>query len=143
MPVFTMAPRRGTSRISATFTESTLPGIGYTLTIRKGPKVTRERYNELGAALGALERAGVEIEGSADARPEGGTFMRKITPVQQVVGRLELSGAGRLRAGVDVRGDGSSEAYTGRVRRRLIEGRPGESAYDALRRQLGDGAKRP
>ena len=104
--------------------------------------MTRERYNELDAALGALERAGVEIQDSADARPEGGTFMRKITPVQQVVGRLELSGPRRLRAGVDVRGDGSSEAYTGRVRRRLIEGRPGESAYDALRRQLDDGAKR-
>jgi hypothetical protein len=112
--------------------------MGYTLTIRKGAKVTRERYSDLGAALGAVERLGIEIERSANARPRGGTFMRRLEPVQQVLARLELSGSGRLRAGVDVRGDGSSEAFTGRVRRRLIEQRDRETAYDALRRTVMD-----
>ena len=97
----------------------------------------RERYDELDAALIAVEAHGRELERTAHGQqPRGGTFIRKIDPVQQVVARLELSGPGRLRAGLDVRGDGSSEAFTGRVRRRLLEQRRDESAYDALRRTL-------
>lgn len=109
----------------------------FTLTIRQGPKVSRERRTDLDAALEAMEEHGRELEGGANARAAGGTLIRRIEPVQRVVARLELSGPGRLRAGVDVRGDGSSEAFTGRLRRRLVEQRAGESAYDALRRELG------
>ena len=108
----------------------------YTVTIRQGPKVTRERYAELEAAVGAVEERGRELQRGADARAVGGGLIRRIEPVQQVVARLELRGPGRVRAGVDVRGDGSSEAYTGRVRRRLVEQRAGEDAYRALRRAL-------
>ena len=54
-----------------------------------------------------------------------------------MVGRVELAGPSRLRVGVDVRGVGSLESYTGRLRRKLIEQRRGESAFDALRRELG------
>ena len=57
--------------------------------------------------------------------------------------RLKLSGPRRLRAGVDVRGDGLSEAFTGRVRRRVVEQRDGESAYDALRRASVSGSWAP
>jgi hypothetical protein len=56
--------------------------------------------------------------------------------VQIVVGRLELRGPARLRAGVDIRGDGSSEAFTGQVRRQVVPQQSGESSYDALRRAL-------
>jgi hypothetical protein len=37
---------------------------------------------------------------------------------------------------VDVRGDGSIEAYIGRVKREVVRQRKGESAYKALRRAL-------
>jgi hypothetical protein len=107
------------------------------LTIRNGAKVTRERHRDLAAALRAIEDRGVELERDAHSRPRGGTLMRRLDPVQQVVARLELSGRG-LRAGVDVRGNGSSEAFTGRMRRRLIEQRRHETAYQALRRTLDE-----
>jgi hypothetical protein len=108
----------------------------YTLTIRSRAKVRKERYAELEEALAAVERIGGELSDGATERPVGGTLIRRFEPVQQVVGRIELAGPGKLRAGVDVRGDGSSEAFTGRVRRSLVEQRRGESAYDALRRVL-------
>ena len=98
--------------------------------------MTRERYTDLSGALGAIEKHGSRLERTAHARARGGTLIRRMEPVQQVVARLELSGPDRLRAGVDVRGDGSSEAFTGRFRRQVVEQRSGESAYDALRRVL-------
>ena len=108
----------------------------YLLTVRAGAKVRKTRCAALHVALEVMERQGRELEENADGRPEGGTLMRRLEPVQIVVARLELSGPRRLRAGVDVRGDGSSEAFTGRLRRRVLEQRGGESAYDALRRTL-------
>jgi Arc/MetJ-type ribon-helix-helix transcriptional regulator len=99
-------------------------------------KVKRESFESLDDALRELDARVEENARSADARAEGGGLMRRIEPVQQVVARLELSGPGRVRAGVDVRGDGSSEAWTGRFRRELVEQKRRESATDALRRAL-------
>jgi hypothetical protein len=107
---------------------------GYTVTVRRRGGAERQRHDKRGDALAAIERLGREAEREADARPEGGGLMRRIEPVQQVVARIELRGPGRLRAGVDVRGDGSSEAFTGRMRREVVEQRDGESAFEALRR---------
>jgi hypothetical protein len=108
----------------------------YRLTIRARPRVEKERFGELGPALDSVERRGRELEAEAHGQPAGGTLMRRLDPVQIVVARLELSGPRGLRAGVDVRGDGSSEAYTGRIRRRVIEQLNGESSYDARRREV-------
>jgi hypothetical protein len=108
----------------------------YKLLVRDGPRVTRERFDDLAAALAALEAHGLELEDTTDPRAVKSLLGRDYQPVQQVRARLELRGPG-LRAGVDVRGDGSSEAFTGRVKRRLVEQRAGESPYDALRRAIG------
>jgi hypothetical protein len=109
---------------------------GYKVTVRHGPRVRKERFDDLASALHAMERAGRELERNANRGAVDVKLLRRFEPVQQVAARIELSGPARLRAGVDVRGDGSAEGYTGRVRRRLVEQRKGESAYDALRRAL-------
>jgi len=61
-------------------------------------------------------------------------FGREFAPVQQVAARGEIKGPKGLRVGVDVRGDGSAEAWSGRFTKQLIEQQKGENAYSALRR---------
>jgi hypothetical protein len=106
------------------------------LKTRSGAKVERASFGDLGDALAALERRGEELQEGVDSRTIDLKVGRRFEPVQQVVARLELAGPGRLRAGIDIRGDGSAEAWTGRLRRTLLEQLPRESPYDALRRSL-------
>jgi len=115
--------------------------VPWNLTVRARGKVLRARYQQLGEALDAAEDAARDAAQSAP-RKAVDAKIRKFEPVQQVVARVELAGPERLlpkvRAGIDVRGDGSSEAYLGRTRRQLIEQRKRETAYQALRRVLED-----
>ena len=107
----------------------------YTLTVRRRGATDRERFDSLEDALAALQdRLDGVVRGERRGEERG--LSRAYAPVQQVAVRGEVAGPGGLRGGVDVRGDGSAEAYTGRLRRRLVERRAGESAYDALRRAL-------
>ena len=108
----------------------------YAITVRTRGKVRRTRFESLGEALDALRASAAELERDDHTSAVGGGLLRRFDPVGQVVGRVELSGPARLRAGVDIRGDGSSEAFRGRIRRSLIEQRPDESATDALARTL-------
>jgi len=108
------------------------------LTVRDGPRVTRQRYDTRDEALAALEEREQELSSHA-SRQEVTFFTRRIDPAAQVAVRLEIAGPwreGSPHGGVDLRGDGSAEAFTGRVRRSLIEQRRGESAAAALRRVL-------
>jgi hypothetical protein len=68
--------------------------------------------------------------------------LRRYGPEEQVVARIELAGPERrlasVHAGVDVRGDGSTEAYLGRVRRKPLDRRGDEDAVSAIKRTLVD-----
>src|SRR5215813_7739025 len=109
----------------------------YTLTTRISGEVSHDHFDTLDAAFDALARQGNTLQGQADAEIVGGNLMRRYEPEQQVVARVELSGPKRLHLGVDVRGDGSAVPFTGRLMRKQVERRDGETAYDALRRVGG------
>jgi hypothetical protein len=113
--------------------------VPWKLTVRVGPKVKRTPFDTLELALDALEERARDLSDAAPRQPVDAKI-RRFEPAQQVFARLELAGPQRfvpnVRVGVDVRGDGSLEAYQGRVRRELIEQRKGETTYSALRRAL-------
>ena len=105
------------------------------VTVRTGPRVEKLQAGSLDEALELLEAetrvaATTTRRGTIDAR------FRTFEPADQVATRAELRGP-RVRAGLDVRGDASVQAWTGRVRRAPVEPESGEDAYAALRRVVG------
>jgi hypothetical protein len=107
---------------------------GWRVTVRTGPKVEHVAAETLEEALDALElharaAANTERRAPVDMR------VRRYEPGDQVAVRAELRGPG-VKAGVDVRGDGSVGAWTGRVRRRALDPEDGETPYEALRRAV-------
>lgn len=110
----------------------------YRLTVRHGPKVTRERFELLDDAIAALEAAAKRIR-SAGPLPAR-KLIREFEPGGQVAGRVEISlGGGFLRrgeeAGVDVMGDGSFVPFAGGSGR--IELDPERSGpFEAVREAL-------
>jgi hypothetical protein len=106
----------------------------YKIVMRFGPRVEKERFASLDEALDALDR---RIP-SVSRREPRSALGRDYEPVRQVAGRLELRGPDGVRGGLDVRGDGSVEPYTGWVRKRVVEPREGEPPVAALRRALAE-----
>lgn len=100
--------------------------------MRSKGRVDRERFDSLEAALDELEVRGRELQRTTRAKPVDTKVLGRYEPAQQVSARLELAG----RGGVDIHGDGSAVAFTGRMRRRMLRETGTESAYDALRRAL-------
>jgi hypothetical protein len=109
-------------------------GADFKVKVRLGPKVTRAAAGSLDAALRLVEQEARVVANRPAAR-EVKLGRKAFSPEQQVAGRIELTGPG-VRAGIDVRGNGDVEAWTGRIRRTLVEQEQGESPYAALRRAL-------
>jgi len=105
------------------------------VTVRTGPKVERVEAATLDEALDALEFH-TRAAATAERRRTVDLRVRRYEPGDQVAVRAELRGPGRVRAGFDVRGDGTVEAWTGRVRRARVEPQDGVSPYEALRNSL-------
>ena len=102
------------------------------LKARLGSRVEKSKHDSLDEALDAISaRTGV-----VPRRGSARGIARSYEPTAQVAGRFEVSGPGGARGGLDVRGDGSAESYTGLVRKRLVEQEGDESPLDALRRAL-------
>jgi hypothetical protein len=101
--------------------------------------VERFRFDALEPALDALEERVDDLVDGEAANPAD-TKLRRYGPEQQVAARLELSGPQRrlptVHAGVDIHGDGSTEPYLGRIRRRSVQQGAGEGAVAAIRRAL-------
>jgi len=110
---------------------------GWTLTVRHGPRVSREHFDTLDAAIDALSASADEVKGQGPL--DTVKAFRDYGPERRVAARLELSTGGWLRgrdAGVDVMGDGSLVAYAGGIRKRPLANAEG-SPLEALRRELG------
>jgi hypothetical protein len=97
------------------------------------------RFDALDRALDALKSRASALADDAARQPQK-TELKRYSPAEQVVARVELSGPERRlasrHAGIDVRGDGSSEPYVGRVRRKPLETPDGEDVFSALHRAL-------
>lgn len=106
-----------------------------TVVVRITGRVEKHPCATLDEALDLLEHE-LRAHATSTRRGTAKVLGREYEPVAQVVARGELRGPGRLRSGIDVRGDGSAEAWTGRMRKQLIATQGREDAYGALRRVL-------
>jgi len=112
--------------------------VSFRVTVRSGPSFEKHGAPTLDEALDVAERE-ARVAAAGPRRRPVRLRSRSFEPVQQVATRVELRGPG-MRGGLDVRGDGSVEAWTGGWRRRVIEQEGRETPYAALRRALGSGS---
>jgi hypothetical protein len=111
--------------------------MAYKLTVRHGPKVVRESFDDLGGAIAAMKAHAEAI------RAEGGldevSVLRTFEPKDLVAGRIEISTGSLFRrgrdAGLDVMGDGHFIPYAGGVGRRELPV-DGDEAFAAIEAEL-------
>ena len=115
--------------------------MSWRVTVRTGPKVEKEHRETLEAALDAVELH-ARAAANTERRAAVDTRVRRYESGDQVAARVELSGP-RVSAGVDVRGDGAVQAWTGRWRRRPLPLEDDETVYEALRKEVARAGIRP
>lgn len=111
----------------------------YVVLMRLPGGTRKSRFATLDEALDALDYESRAL--TTAIRPRSARALgREYEPEQLVAVRAELRGPGGLRAGIDVHGDVSAQAFTGRVNRVPIEPRDDEDAWAALRRVVRERA---
>lgn len=112
------------------------------LTVRDGPSVARSSHGSLSDAVDRLQAETAAAAARPDAAPVDARI-RRFEPGDRVVLRAEVRGPQRFFAGtacgMDVRGDGRLEPWVGGRSRTVVEVGPRETAWQALRRELGIG----
>jgi hypothetical protein len=107
------------------------------LVVRHGSQVRHETFDDLDAAIAALEDRAKDIRREGPLREV--SAIRDYGPGQQVHARLELSTGRLLRgreAGLDVMGDGALVPYVGVARKQRLEPQGDQSPFDAVRAAL-------
>lgn len=111
--------------------------MSWKLTVRNGPEVSHERFEDLGEAVAAMRRLALDIRAEGPLRQA--SMLRDFEPHDQVKARLQLSGRGIVRrptAGVDLRGDGTFVPFRGGVVREELDPTDYETPFDAVRETL-------
>jgi len=107
------------------------------LTVRHGPDVEHQRFDDLGAAIAALRARALELR--SEAPPKTASLLGTYAPADQVQARLQLTGRGLLRkptAGIDIRGDGTFAPYRGGVGREELDPTDHDTPFDLVRETL-------
>jgi hypothetical protein len=110
---------------------------GWRLTVRHGPRVERQRFESIDAAVAEMRERAKAIRSEGNLAAAQG--FREYGPGERVHARLQLTTGGWLRgreAGVDVMGDGTFVPYSGGISRETIEPADDESAFEAVRAAL-------
>lgn len=110
------------------------------LTVRDGPDVSRQGFDDLDSAIEAAAAATDAI--LAEGPVSRVKAIRDYEPEQLVAGRIEISGKGLLSpptAGLDIQGDGSLIGFSGGIARKRFPTDDRDEIFDSIRDALGDG----
>ena len=109
----------------------------FKLTVRHGPKVSRETHETLDEAVESMREHVGRIR--RDGNLPDVKMFRTYEAGDRVNARLEISTGRMLRsrdAGIDVMGDGALVPFRGGIARRPLEPPDGGTAYDAVTEAL-------